>query len=54
MKVITMRIKQTHSACQITKNGIYFSGKVKDLIRELRNLKRRGSTLREIINRTVN
>ncbi|XER13063.1 hypothetical protein SATMO3_33130 [Sporomusa aerivorans] len=30
-------------------NGFYFSGKIKDLLKELQNLGRNYSTLREII-----
>lgn len=34
-------------------NGLYFSGKIKDLLKELQNLSKEYNTLREVITRTL-
>ncbi|HWR45228.1 hypothetical protein [Sporomusa sp.] len=37
----------------IARNGFYFSGKIKDLLKELRNLSKEYSTLQDIVNKTL-
>ncbi len=37
----------------IAKNGLYFSGKIKDLLKELQNLSKKYNTLREVISKNI-
>lgn len=37
----------------VVKNGLYFSGKVKDLLKELQNLSKDYNTLREVITKNI-
>ncbi|SMC58571.1 hypothetical protein [Sporomusa malonica] len=37
----------------VAKNGLYFSGKIKDLLKELRNLSKEYINLRDVVNKTM-
>ena len=37
----------------VTVNGLYFSGKIRDLLKELRALSKRYATLREVITKNT-
>ncbi|WP_425061142.1 hypothetical protein SCACP_19180 [Sporomusa carbonis] len=52
MKFIAM-VVHTEPRYKVTKNGLYFSGKVKNLLAELRDLSKQYHTLRDVINQTM-
>ncbi|HWR06309.1 hypothetical protein [Sporomusa sp.] len=37
----------------IARNGLYFSGKIKDLLKELRSLSKEYNTLQDIVNKNL-